>query len=66
MQQRLCPESIHENQSCSKKLWCNLKELGMPTKTKISRGSIGLKIENNNDIIFENNTVANKFNIFFL
>ena len=55
---------LEENQSYSKKLWCNLKQLGMPTKTKSSRSNIGLKMDNGNDIVFENKTVANKFNKF--
>ena len=37
----------------------------MPTKTKSSRSIIGLKMDNGNDIVFENKTVANKFNTFF-
>jgi len=56
---------LEENQSCSKKLWCNLKQLGMPTKSKSGRSSIGLKVDNSNDIVFDNKTVADKFNRFF-
>ena len=36
----------------------------MPTKTKTSRSCIGLKMEDD-EIVFENKTVANKFNNFF-
>jgi hypothetical protein len=56
---------LEENQSYPKKLWQNLKQLGMPSKSKSGSGNIGLKSDNSDEIIFENNFVANKFNNFF-
>ena len=52
-------------QTQTKKLWKNLKELGMPTKTKASQNCIGLKMGDDNEIVFDTKAVANKFNNFF-
>ena len=56
---------LEESQNNAKKLWENLKQLGMPTKTKASRSCIGLKMGDDNEIVFDNKIVANKFNNFF-
>jgi hypothetical protein len=56
---------LDENQSYPKKLWQNLKELGMPSKSKSNSVNIGLKGDDSDEICFENDYVANKFNRFF-
>lgn len=56
---------LEENQSQPKKLWKNLKEIGMPTKIKNSTENIGLKGDNSENIVFEETFVANKLNNFF-
>ena len=57
-------DQLEESQNNAKELWKNLKQLGMPTKTKASRSCIGLRMYDNK-IVFDNKTVANKFNKFF-
>ena len=56
---------IEENQSYPKKLWKNLKDLGLPSKSKSGSATIGLRDDNSDEIIFEDKFVANKFNHFF-
>jgi hypothetical protein len=56
---------IEENQSCSRKLWKSIKNLGVPSKTKAGSTNIGLKDENSDEIEFDNDRVASKFNNFF-
>ena len=55
---------VKENQSCAKKLWKTIKNLGVPSKTK-SACNIGLKDEISGEIVFDNEVVASKFNMFF-
>jgi len=56
---------LEENQNYPKKLWQNLKQLGMPSKSKNGTINIGLKSDDTDEIIFENKIVATKFNNFF-
>ena len=56
---------LEENRGSSKTFWCNLKQLGMPTKPKNSQSSLGFKMANSDNIVFDRKTVANKFNDFF-
>lgn len=55
---------IKENKNCPKKLWKTIKELGISSKSK-SACKIGLKNENSDEIIFDDEKVASSFNTFF-
>ena len=55
---------ISENQNNPKRLWKTLKDLGMPTKVKGGSSNIGLK-NDSDEISFDSQFVANKFNNFF-
>ena len=55
-------EQLEEQKNDSKKLWKTLKGLGLPDK-KSGKGKISLKIDN--EIVFDEKRLANKFNDFF-
>ena len=55
-------QKVEEHKHHPQKLWKTLKSLGS-SKAKSKSASIGLKVDNN--ICFDNKTVANKFNEFF-
>jgi len=56
---------IAENQNAPKKLWRTLKGLGLPS-SKGKGGSMNIGLKNDSEeIIFESEYVANKFNDFF-
>ena len=57
-------QEIEENQTCAKKLWKTIKELGVSSKSK-SSCKIGLKSEQSDEIIFDDQIVASRFNTFF-
>ena len=54
---------ISENKDNPKKLWQTLKDIGMPSKK--SSGSSVIGLQDGEDIIFEKESVADKFNTFF-
>lgn len=56
---------IEENKNCSKGLWKTLKQIGLPSKSKNSATNIGLKCDDSDEIIFDSDSVASKFNTFF-
>ena len=56
---------IAENQNAPKALWKTLKNIGMPSKAKGGSSNVGLKDEKD-EVCFDSEFVANKFNIFFV
>ena len=55
---------IKIKESCPKKLWKTLKNLGIPTKVNEASSNIGLKNEDD-DVCFDSDFVANKCNRYF-